>query len=839
MRIEDLIRIMREYRTFAPKSIRSALRLLADEFMVPLDTAAAALHLPRERTVYISNWPAGLGRSALEEAFQITDQDSYLWISNGGENKADQSEDEAVSLLEIPIFNGETQTGLFVLIKMAHDGFGQEERDSVPALSEFLSSRLAQVLVSDTAGSGEIGDESGKIELLSSIGNDGRMKRILNQLMDQAGCEFCAFHTGQDRQRAYFMLDAAELSPHIELIKRKLVTVCRMFSNREEEELPVDERIFFKNERRNVAYLVGGSKLESYFLVPVMFASKIRGVLFFVSVRREAFGNDQIEQFRRMADENEECEQAIYRPDGGLESLERLLGLLPFGGAIISQEGMILSTNQLFGALLRVQGDLPETIHDVHEISPFNLKGIWEEFRVLQRDLVDRELHADTVPGAAVAVTWVRLDGITPNTDSLVLIKDVTESAHHREETEEILATAAHELKTPLTALKNSMKILKDSGAAGVTTHERGDIEYSLPASRFFNTAMRTIDRLVMIVNGLGNVTEARTIARPYKPERVLLESFLDDASLFFLESMKKKEIEFGIEVDESASVLEFDPGQMEQAIHNLMSNSIKHVPGGGEITIAAAPSTDRALPVIPFVPWEQVGEPAFVDISIQDSGSGIPSDVIEKINPSRRPVQARKILSRGLGLYIASKLVRNQGGSLVIDRLSGRGSNVHMFLPADAMTGSVVRAAYMLKESLEDMIRRGLNPVIYAASKESEVCWLEIFGTWRSVPAINPERGEINDTGLYFWPLGPRIALGITAQRKYTASPMSIVHDGRGALRVLRGDSSDGVSIGWAVTAIDGRSYPDLVNVALQRTAAEKVEAVLKGEAEWTGTGY
>ncbi len=830
---------MREYRTFAPKSIRSAIRLLADEFRGTLGTAAAALQLPNERVVYISNWPAGLGRAALEEALRITDGDSYLWISHDGKNRAADAGNESVSTLEIPIYDGETQTGQFILIKTTENGFGQEEREGVPALSEFLSSRLTAVLDSDAESGDEAEGESEKIELLSSIGNDGRMKRVLNQLMDQAGCEFCAFHTAHDRERDYIMLEAAELSPHIEQIKRKLISVYRMFSNCEAGESPVEERIFLKNERRNVAYLVGGSKLESYFLVPVMFASRLRGVLFFGSVRREAFGKDQIERFRRLADEEEGRKHMVYRPDGDIESLERLLGLLPFGGAIVSQEGMVAHTNQQFGALLRVQGDLPETINEISDASPFNLKGIWDEYRLLQRDLVDRELHADTVPSSVIAVTWVGLEGITPNTDSLVLIKNVTESAHHREETEEILATAAHELKTPLTALKNSMMILKDSGTAAVTTHARGDIEYSLPASRFINTAIRTIDRLVMIVNGLGNVTEARTIARPFKPERVLLGAFLEDASLFFLESMKKKEIEFGIDIDERASALQFDPGQMEQVIHNLLSNSIKHVPGGGAITITAGLSTDQALPVTPFVAWERVGEPAFVDISIQDSGSGIPSDVIDKINPSRRPAHTSNAVSRGLGLYIASRLVRNQGGSLVIDRNQGRGGNVHMYLPADAMTGNAVRSAYMLKETLEDMVKRGLSPVVYAVSKENEACWLEILGTWRSVPVINPERGEISDTGLYFWPFGPRIALGITAHRKYAASPMSIVYDGRGTLRVLRGDSSDGVSIGWAVTAVDGMSYSDLAGVALQRTAADKVGAALKGETEWTGTGY
>ena len=102
-----------------------------------------------------------------------------------------------------------------------------------------------------------------------------------------------------------------------------------------------------------------------------------------------------------------------------------------------------------------------------------------------------------------------------------------------------------------------------------------------------------------------------------------------DDVSLFFLESMKKKEIEFEIEIDGSISALEFDPQQMEQVIHNLLSNSIKHVPGGGGIKISASPSTDRALQAVPFVSWEQIGEPTFIDISIKDSGSGIPVDQV------------------------------------------------------------------------------------------------------------------------------------------------------------------------------------------------------------------
>jgi hypothetical protein len=213
---QDLIHIMREYRTFAPKSIRSALRLLADEFREACGAAAVALVLPREKTVYISNWPAPLDRFAFRKALRMDSGDSYLWISVGGANRADDDENGAVNILKVPVFEGYSRIGLFALIKTTDDGFSREERRNVPALSEFLSVQLAEVLADDSSGDGAREDESDKIELLSSIGNDRRMKRILAQLMEQAGCEFCAFHAGQDRELDYFMLEGAELAPHID-----------------------------------------------------------------------------------------------------------------------------------------------------------------------------------------------------------------------------------------------------------------------------------------------------------------------------------------------------------------------------------------------------------------------------------------------------------------------------------------------------------------------------------------------------------------------------------------------------------------------------------------------
>jgi signal transduction histidine kinase len=839
MTASDLNHIMREFRRFSPQSVRSALLLLSDEFEKRLGTAAAAVLLPSEKAVYVSGWPPGLQRSSIAEILKIAHSDRYLWICLDGRDEKHSAGGNEPSFLKVPLFDGNERFGLFILVKMKPDRFERSERAAVSALSEILSPRLLPLVRAESLQAGRGADETLKIELLGSVGDDRRMRRILKGMMELAGCEYCAFHSAIREEHLYIMLDGRELSSRIGEIRIKLANIFRMFSNRERAEESIPESVFVKSERKNISYLLGGTKIESYFLVPVMFASRLQGVLFFASVRRDAFGKEEIERFRLMAEEDEEKAPIVFRIGGDVEILERLLRVFPYGAALVSDEGMIRAANESFGGLLRIRGELPETVYEINEVSPFSLLGTWEEFRLMQRDLVDRELHGETYPESSIAVTWLRLENISSDAGSLALIRDISDSTLREEQTDEILATVAHELKTPLTALKHSLKIVRESGAGDLTLHERGDVECGLPASRFLGTAMRTIDRLLMLVNGLQNVTEKKAISRPFKPSRVLLKSFLDDSALFFLESMKKKEIDFSIEVADEVSVLEFDTDQMEQIIHNLLSNSIKHVPAGGHIAVTAMKSGRGVYDALPRIPWEYLEPPSFADITITDSGGGIPSDVIENINPSWNIAGARDAATRGLGLYIARKLIRLQSGSLVIQRGRASGSSVHLYLPVDAATRETIRAAYTIKESLDDMIGRGLKPVFYAVVKESPSCWLEIVGEWASVPVIKPERSEISDAGLFLWPLGENLALGLSADKRLAADPLSIVKNGRGGMRLLQGDSSDAIRIGWGIGAIDGTSYSELVSISLERIAAKHAAAVLKGESEWTGTGF
>ena len=831
---------MREFRRFSPKSMRSALMLLADEFGARAGSAAAAIQLIAEKTVYVSGMAAGAEPSSLSRYLRIRNSGDYLWIRLDGGRSRMIPTDGAFSTLKVPLFDGTERFGVFLLVANGPDEFGPSERELVPFLSEMITSMILPLLGRRPCDSGSEDKENMRTELLESVGDDRRMKRILKNMMDTAGGEYCAFYSAVRGEHLYLYLDGPELKPRIGEIRRKLAGVYRMFSNREPAESPVGESIFTTNGGKNISYLIGGSKIESYFFVPVMFASRLQGVLFFGSVRRDSFSKTEIERFKGMAEEREADESRIvFRSGGQAEILGQLLEKLPFGGALVTEEGLIRNANGHFRDLFRLRGDLPETVYELSEISPFKIQAIWEEHRAMRRDLVDRKLHGSTYPESSLSLTLMNIEGISEEVGTLVLVKDRTKSTLREEETREILATVSHELKTPLTALRNSLEILKDSGTAGVTRHERGDVEYALPASRFLNTATRTIDRLVMLVNGLQNVNETRMISRPYNPTKVLLKSYLDDVSLFFLESMKKKEIDFSIDVSDSTSALEFDPGQVEQVIHNLISNSIKHVPAGGSIAIKANPAGGEVFDTLPPIPWDHIGSPSFADITVSDDGGGVPLDVIETINPSRGISGVKRKISRGLGLLIAKKLIRLQGGSILIDKHGESGSMVHLFLPTDRRTREAVRSSYILMEIMNEMMGRGLKPVLYTIVKGSAACWLEIAGTWKIVPVINPEKGEISDTGFYLWPLGEKVAIGLSADKKLAASPLSIIRNAKGGLRLLDNDANDSIRIGWGVGMVDGKSYAEIMPVSLKRTTAEYVHAVLKGEGEWTGTGF
>ncbi|HER44490.1 MAG TPA: hypothetical protein ENO08_08530, partial [Candidatus Eisenbacteria bacterium] len=491
-------------------------------------------------------------------------------------------------------------------------------------------------------------EESLRSRLLEATGDERLMRDVLGGMMRQAGAEFCAYLSGRDGGTLQLMAAGREYSGLFPEIREKLRTSLRMFTNGGSGRWIERERIFYAENISGVSFPASNADLESYFLVPVTSGAAVEGVLFLGSVRREAFVRETISSYRILAQETSSPLRNECGDDKAGGMLEQLLLSIPYGAAIVDGEGNVTRANEALHAILG--GIAFDRIDEIGERSVFDIRTAWDEFSRFGRNITDRQIDSSAGDGRSISLSMIRMESIQGEARSVIVVRDTTEFTGLEHKREEAMAVVAHEIRTPMTALKNSLRILSDAGAAGKGMAE--DAEG--PGRRFFETALRTVDRLSSLVDGLLDASMVRRSGGEPKIERVALRQFLEDSSLLFSSSMTKKEISFGIDVDEKAKDAFIDRGMMEQVVQNLLSNSLKHVPVGGEVRIRVR-AMERAPEWISGVlPVEYTERPGFMLITISDSGPGIPDEVARSINVPITSAPSSIKPARGIGLYIA-----------------------------------------------------------------------------------------------------------------------------------------------------------------------------------------
>ncbi len=117
------------------------------------------------------------------------------------------------------------------------------------------------------------------------------------------------------------------------------------------------------------------------------------------------------------------------------------------------------------------------------------------------------------------------------------------------------------------------------------------------------------------------------------------------------------------------------DSGQISQVIQNIIINADHAMPEGGQIRVNCVNVDDLAAEAL-----LSAQEGHFVRITIQDSGIGIPREVIDKIFD---PYFSTKQHGSGLGLAICYSIINKHDGYLTVDSVPGKGTTFTLYLPA------------------------------------------------------------------------------------------------------------------------------------------------------------
>jgi signal transduction histidine kinase len=212
------------------------------------------------------------------------------------------------------------------------------------------------------------------------------------------------------------------------------------------------------------------------------------------------------------------------------------------------------------------------------------------------------------------------------------------------------LADAAHELNTPLTALRTDLELLGDAGDAPARSH-------------FVAQAQAQVERLQALASGLLDLSRAeggRAIARG----KVDLNALVQNVSETYASRAEQGEVSFNLQVPQVALGCEGDAAQLQRALSNLLDNALKFTPANGAVSLTLA----------------CVGEVA--EIRVEDTGIGIPdADLPLLFSRFHRGRNAAAYPGNGLGLAIVKAIVEGHGGSVSITS-SAQGTCATLCLP-------------------------------------------------------------------------------------------------------------------------------------------------------------
>jgi signal transduction histidine kinase len=222
-----------------------------------------------------------------------------------------------------------------------------------------------------------------------------------------------------------------------------------------------------------------------------------------------------------------------------------------------------------------------------------------------------------------------------------------------------LTADIAHELRTPLHIIQGNLEGILD----GVYP----------PTPEHINTTLEEAKLLARLVNDLQTLSLAETGQLPLHPTRFLLAELIDDITSSFSSEAASLGIDLQTNITDQNQELTADYDRLNQVLSNLISNALRHTPGGGTVLIHTESTQKESGPA-----------KSVVRIAIRDTGSGIPGEDLPFIFDRfwRGDKSRTERTHSGLGLAIAKQLICAHGGTIAAQSVVGTGSSLVIELP-------------------------------------------------------------------------------------------------------------------------------------------------------------
>ena len=261
---------------------------------------------------------------------------------------------------------------------------------------------------------------------------------------------------------------------------------------------------------------------------------------------------------------------------------------------------------------------------------------------------------------------------------------------------DEFLSHVSHELRSPLSAIRQFVTILLD-GLAGELPPEQHE---------YMEIVFRNVKQLQSMINDLFEVSGMQAGKMKIDPQCTSTSDAIAYAVNTLQGAATAKGITLSSDVARCLPSVCADPTRLRQILIILVDNAIKFTPANGTVTVQAR-MFDK--------------DPNLLVLEVSDSGCGISPDMTERIferlfQTSDPSLEGRKGL--GLGLYICKELVTRQGGQIWAKSAPGQGSVFSVTLP-------IFSLANLISPAFRKEVRADRPVTLVVAEIASQSGWL------------------------------------------------------------------------------------------------------------------
>lgn len=225
---------------------------------------------------------------------------------------------------------------------------------------------------------------------------------------------------------------------------------------------------------------------------------------------------------------------------------------------------------------------------------------------------------------------------------------------------DEFVATASHELRTPMTAIKSYVWMVENDKAGPISD----------TAKKYLDIVSSSTERLLHLIGNMLDISRIESGKYQLKLDTFNISILVDMIRNEFAAKAAELHLNWEVSVEENLPLITADKDKITQVMENLIGNAMKYTPAEGKVSLLVKRDN------------------SFLTVSVIDTGSGIlPEDIPHLFTKFSRLGDKFATYSQtgsGLGLYLSKQYIEMHHGAITVNSSLGSGSTFTFTLPID-----------------------------------------------------------------------------------------------------------------------------------------------------------